>query len=134
MNRRFNKHKSKSNELSRQKTPVYHYFREIGWENVKISLIEEFKFEEKAELLLKEGEIIRTFLGSEKCLNVLRPVVTPEEKKESDKAYGKERRENKERERERLALWRKNNPEKRREQTKRYYECKKESSMICINE
>ena len=67
---------------------------------------------EKAEILLH--------LGTSLCLNHNRPVITREERKEHDAVYGKKRRaENKDAERQRLAEWRRNNPEKRAEQNRR---------------
>ena len=57
------------------------------------------------------------------CLNRNRPIRTPDDKKASDKEYGSiHRQQNKDSEIERVRQWRMMNPDKRKEQTKRYRE------------
>ena len=118
--KRFKNHKSKSKEPHRLNTPLYKWFNEIGWENITVTIIEEFNAE-KQEILKREDELIRLHIDNENCLNCNKVKITKDEKKESDKIYGKKRRqENPEYERLRLKEWRKNNPDKVREQTKRH--------------
>jgi hypothetical protein len=77
-------------------------------------------------LTLERAEILR-HLGSPLCLNHNRPIISREEKKEMDLVQGKKRRaENKDRERQRVAEWRKRNPEKYAEQVRRYNERKRQ--------
>lgn len=71
---------------------------------------------------IEKAEILR-HLGSSLCLNHNRPIITREEKKEHAVVYGKKRRaENKDAERQRVAEWRKRNPEKYAEQVRRSVE------------
>lgn len=114
---RFKKHKSKSNEDIAKNRKVYVCFKEIGWDNVKITLIKEVIISNRKELLAHEkGEIIKS-INDENCLNSSLPLTTLEEKRKRDNEYSKKRRqENPERERERLQKWRTENPEKRRQQ------------------
>lgn len=124
---RLKKHRSKSKEQVSATIPVYVHFREIGWENATISLIEEFEMTSKPELLSRECTYIKQYIGTENCLNHNKPIITPEERKEQNRLYSKVRRKaDPEHERARLQEWRKNNPDKRREQTKRYNERKRD--------
>lgn len=126
---RLKKHRSKSNEESRKNTPLYKHFREIGWENAKMSLIKEVNFETRRDLLEMEKIEILKYIGEDLCLNRNRPIITTREKEDLDKEYAKIWRENnKEKDRLKLKEWRKNNPEKWKEQTKRYNKKKKEAS------
>ena len=52
----------------------------MGWNNVKIILIEEYKFNNKMELLREEDKLIQQHRNDAKCLNVLRAYMTNEEK------------------------------------------------------
>jgi hypothetical protein len=121
LNRRFIRHKSKSKETVCENTPVYVHFRNIGWENCVISLIEELVFENRRQLLERETQEINKYLSNELCLNHNRPLITREQKKQMDVEYGKKRRHhNKEEECKRLQEWRKLNPEKYKAQYDRY--------------
>ena len=117
--KRLKNHKSKSKEPHRSNTPLYKWFNEIGWENITISILEEINAE-KSEIFKREDELIRIYLNNDNCLNCNKVKITREEKKERDNSYSKKyRHENPEHERLRLNEWRKNNPDKVREQTKR---------------
>lgn len=129
LNRRLNKHRSKSKEEISQNRPLYIHFRGINWENVEMILIKEVEVKDRRELLQIEKEYINQFINYENCLNITRPLITKEEKKISDAKYGKKIREQfKERERERLQRWRKENPEKRKLQYQRANAKKKKVS------
>lgn len=128
---RMKHHRSKSKERVALNIPVYVHFRDIGWENATISLIDEFEIETRKDLLNREREIMEQFIGREECLNSNRPVITIEEKKQRDRDYGKTRREkDPERERTRLQEWRKNNPEKWKAQYDRYNERKSKKISV----
>lgn len=115
---RLKKHRSKSKEDISINTPVYKYFRDIGWEHANMILIKEVQVNNRKELLeIEKGEIIK-YMNDEKCLNSNTPILSLEERKKRDSDYSKLRRQsNPERERLRLQKWRKENPEKRKQQT-----------------
>jgi Uri superfamily endonuclease len=129
LKKRLKNHRSKSKETHRQLTPLYLHFNNIGWAAATITLIEEIEILNRVELLGMEDILVRNSLNDPNCLNKTCVIVTPEQKREQDREYGKIRRESqKERERERVRIWRQNNPEKWREQTKRYRLKKQASS------
>jgi len=108
---------------------LYEHFNTIGWVTATITLIKEVVILNRLELLGIEDILVRNSLNDPNCLNKICVIVTPEQKREQDREYGKIRRESqKERERERVRIWRQNNPEKWREQTKRYRLKKQASS------
>jgi hypothetical protein len=61
------KHKNKSKKEPERK--VYKHIINLGWENVKIILIEEFQCKNKDELRRREQEEIDKYKTDEKCLN-----------------------------------------------------------------
>jgi hypothetical protein len=96
-----------------------------------MSVLTEVNVESRRDLLALERAEILNHLGSPLCLNHNRPIITREEKKESDADYGKKRRaENMEDERQRVAEWRKRNPEKRAEQARRSNEKQREKRRL----
>ena len=124
--RRLSKHKSRSKEENRKNSVLYKYFTEIGWDNVSIELIEEIEIETRKQLFELECKYIKQSLIDEKCLNINRPVRTIEERKEQDRQIGKRiRSERPDHERERVAEWRRKNPEKYRAQVQRFLEKQK---------
>lgn len=120
---RLKKHRSTSKEADKKGSPLYTHFTEIGWAAARITQLYEVEFETRRDLLEFEREEIDKYLGNPLCLNHNRPLITPEEKKQKDVEYGKQRRlHNKEAERERVAEWRRNNPEKYAQQVARSVE------------
>ena len=131
---RLKKHRSTSKEPDKQNSPLYTHFREVGWEHARMSILTEVEIESRRDLLAIERAEILRHLGSPLCLNHNRPVITREEKKESDADYGKKRRaENKDDERQRVAEWRRNNPEKRAEQVRRSLEHQRQKRLQMKN-
>jgi hypothetical protein len=127
---RLKHHRSKSSESISKNRQLYVHFRELGWENVNIILLEEFEISSRKDLLQRECEILKENINIETCLNRNLPIITPEEKKQRDRIGGKARREiDPERERLRLQEWRKNNPEKWKAQYTRYNQRKKEKDI-----
>lgn len=123
LNLRLKNHRSKSKEETRKHTPLYIHFNQIGWSQCTIEMIIEQEFESKKTMLEMERKYIDINIKNNECLNHNRPTITPSEKKQRDHCYGKiHRSENKETERQRVAAWRKNNPEKHAEQVKRSVE------------
>lgn len=126
LQKRFRNHKSKAKEECRKKTPLYAYFNQCGWEHASIRPVSEHSEITKEDLLKLEKDEITKFIDDPLCLNKIRPLQTLEEKKATDREYGRIYREqNKDQHRERLNQWRLSNPDKWREQTKRYREKKK---------
>ena len=95
---------------------VYKFFNSIGWENVKIVLLEEHFLENKNQQLREENRVIEMYLHDEKCLNCLRPFVPIEEQKEHQ--------------RELIKKYYENNKEKCRIMNKKYYEENIESCKL----
>ena len=69
LRKRYYEHKSYSQ--LKQGRRVYKHINNIGWENVKIVLIEELSCKDKEELTRKEYEHILRNKNDEKCLNML---------------------------------------------------------------
>ena len=120
---RLKNHKSKSKEEARKNTPLYKHFNVIGWETATIELLIEREFLHKTDMLHCEKCEIEKYVNNVDCLNSDRPVVTLEEKRLRDRAYGMRRRsENPEHEYNRVAEWRRNNPYKYAQQVARSVE------------
>jgi len=131
---RLKHHRSKSKEKIAEKRGLYVHFREIGWENATISVIEELEITSRKDLFARECEVIKNYIGIPDCLNKSRPVITKEDKKESDKLYGKIRRkQNMEKERNRVKEWRKNNPDKWKAQYDRANKKKSNKAQCELN-
>ncbi len=131
LNERLKKHKSKSNENISKTRKVYCYFKEIGWNNVKIFLIKEVNISNRKDLLEYEKEEIVKYINNINCLNSILPITTIYEKKVKNAIYNRKRREdNPEKERHRLQTWRKNNPDKRRQQIIRERNKKESNSNL----
>ena len=67
LSHRLNKHKHTSKKHFEQK--VYKAFNELGWDNVKIILIQELYLDNKDQLLRAENEVIMAYIHDDKCLN-----------------------------------------------------------------
>ena len=67
---RLSKHKNDTKR--RPNSGVYKYFNEIGVENLKIILIEEYQLENKSQLLREEDKVIQLYKNDDNCLNVNR--------------------------------------------------------------
>ena len=76
---------SHKNNSKTKNSRIYEYINSIGWNRVRIILIEEFSCENKEELLKKEDAYIKEHRNNELCLNMIRAYVTEEEKKEYDR-------------------------------------------------
>lgn len=78
-------HRANSNESKNSKTKVYKHINSIGWEKVKIILIELFPCSCVEELKQKENEYIFKELNNKFCLNNNRAIINDEQKKEYKK-------------------------------------------------
>lgn len=76
---RLHGHKQDSRDRT---TRVYQHINEIGWNCVRIVLIEEFPCENKQALVRKEDEYVRNHKNDSFCLNVRNANETKEEKQE----------------------------------------------------
>ena len=116
---------------------VYTHFNTIGWENVKIILIQEFNLESRQQLLREEDKIIQLNLENDKCLNTRRPFYGLE-KREQRKVYKTDNKEyifqqnkdyverNREKVSERRRKYRENNKQQISDAKKLWYENNKE--------
>ena len=77
LSKRLSEHKRKARKYPERK--AYSYFNEIGWENVKIILIEEMKIENIEQLRRIEDDSVRVCLSDTFCLNSNRVVLSAEE-------------------------------------------------------
>jgi hypothetical protein len=127
LDNRMKHHKALLKDPVRCRSPVYTHFNTVGWDNnAEIELIQQYANVARDQLRQYEKDELMKVVDNPLCLNRNRPLRTLEDKKDSDKEYGRIRREqNKDRERERIRQWRLSNPDKWREQTKRYREKKK---------
>ena len=113
-------HKTACSKQSSQKQPVYRHFKSTNWENARVETLRECEFSVKADLLRYEREEYDKVAADPNCLNVNRPLITPEELKQQMKENAaKWHQENKEHCKENLQNWRKNNPDKVKAQRER---------------
>lgn len=113
-------HKTYSKKAVSQRQPVYRYFASIGWENVTIETLRECEYSVKRELLQHEREEYDRVCDDPNCLNKHKPWVSREESKQrTNKTTRLWQSENKDHCRDLLKEWRKNNPEKVKEQRDR---------------
>ena len=128
---RFDAHRECSTKASSQKQPVYRYFKSTNWENARVETLRECEFNVKAALLRYEREEYDKVASDPNCLNVNRPLITPEElKQQAKETTAKWQTENKDRCKENLQNWRKNNPEKVKLQRQRRAETAKEERRV----
>jgi hypothetical protein len=133
LNLRFNSHKATSKREDAT-SRVYKHINEIGWDKVKIELIEIYPCDSKKELTEREDHYIQIAKDDHLCLNFNRAHVSPEEKLETMKKYYEENKEkiiaqhkeyieeNKEKVDAYHAEYRKGHAEERREYSKKYAE------------
>ena len=84
---RFNNHIHDSKRF--QKRQLYKHINTLGWNNVKISLIEAYPCNSKEELLLRETYYINIAHSKKDklCLNVNKALITLEQRKQNLKIY-----------------------------------------------
>ena len=96
---------------------VYQHINTIGWNRVRIVLVEEYSCENKQQLTRKEDEYIRLHKDDSFCLNSYCAFQTSEERQEYKIQH---HINNKEKELEQYKQWVIRNKEKRREYMKEY--------------
>jgi len=85
--RRLANHRCDSQKPQYNKNKLYSHINSIGWDNVKIVLIEQFSCNSKDELKQKENELIVAAEMDSMCLNHNRAFLTEEERKERRKQW-----------------------------------------------
>lgn len=66
----------------RYNSPVYSHYNNLGWDKVKIVLVENYACKSKQELLMKETEYIENAIDDIRCLNVRHSIIDPEIKRQ----------------------------------------------------
>ena len=121
----------KCDAIRQPERKVYKCYNSLGWENVKITLIEEHFLDNKEQLLREENRVIEMYLNDEKCLNSKRAIFNEEEyKKEQNikhKIYNKNNPE-------RYKQWNHTYYEKNKDKLKNYYDENRESVLQRMNE
>lgn len=84
LSRRLYSHKDSSKKMT---SKLYNHINKIGWDNVKIELIENFPCENREQLRKKENEYIISTINDSLCLNTLKSHITDEERDKRCKNY-----------------------------------------------
>jgi hypothetical protein len=90
LNLRFNHHKGSAKTGT---SVVYNYINSIGWDKVKIELIEDYPCNIKSELNQREEYYINKSKSDELCLNINSAYVTQEKRKQNMKKYYEENKD-----------------------------------------
>jgi hypothetical protein len=85
--KRMSNHKRDSQREDMKNNKVYSHILSIGWDRVKIILIEEFEYETRDDIRSKENKYIVDSLNDELCLNNNRSKITDEERLQKVKEY-----------------------------------------------
>lgn len=86
-------HKSEANKPNGVYRKVYTHINKIGWDRVKIVLVEEFEYTTREDMRKRENEYITKSLTDELCLNHNRSIVSEEERLQLSKEYKQKKRE-----------------------------------------
>ena len=125
LSKRIYQHKCKAKHTPDRK--VYKYFTEVGWDNVKIVLMEEHFLDNREQQLREEDRAIQIYIDDEKCLNSLRPWISLEEKNNNVREREKMYRQNSEN----FKTWKHNYDKEFRESHKEYIKQLKDQKWIC---
>ena len=126
LNDRLSNHKHAAFYINNEKsynTKLHNFIRSIGADNININLIEQYPCNNKKELLYRERFYIEMMRPD--C-NVITPIISTEEKKEYDKKY---RKDNKEELIQYNIRYRKENRDELLKNRKKYYEDNKEKLL-----
>lgn len=129
LRKRFQDHKRKSTESPDRL--VYQHIKEIGWDKVRIVLIEEVSCETKYQLIQHEDRHIQQNINNPLCLNTNHAVFNLENAKERKKEYI---RENRESVTIRQALYRDRHRDHINEQRRIRYAKKQQANNLSCNE
>lgn len=130
---RFNEHKYSAKKG--KQGGCYAYFNEIGWDKVRIELVEEVSCETIRDLQKRENDYIEASLNDEGCLNRQRSFRTDEVRRRLEAGYNEKRKltysTNREREVQYRREWyAKNREEVKRKARERYRNLKDASKII----
>ena len=89
LSKRLNGHKKNAKKEKNKDTRVYEHLNKIGFENVKIILINEFVLENGEQLRREENNYIEMYKNDPNCLNSIRAFRSIEEKREYDRIRNK---------------------------------------------
>ena len=131
--RRLVGHRAKAKHFTHRK--IYNHFNELGFENVKIVLIEKVSVKNLDELLQVENYHIRSHINDEHCLNCNRALRSKQEYYEDNREILQENHKqyyevNKESIRENHKQYRMDNQERSAERNHHYYENNKERIKV----
>lgn len=119
-----------TNRLSKHKTnskiensKLYTHIKTIGWDKVRIQLVEQFQCENKQELLQKENDYILTGKDDNLCLNTIRSYLSSEQRNIDRQT---QRNNSRDIANERARIYREQNKEKIKESMKKWYNEHKE--------
>lgn len=137
----------RDHKLASKKQPyrVYEHINKVGWENVKIVLVEAYSCQNRRELNRKETEYISSHKSDPLCLNTILSFITEEAKKEYKRnhtqknkevlaKYHKQKRTGNPDVAEYQRKYRETHQEELKEKKKQYYlEHKEEDNKRCLN-
>ena len=109
----------KADSLRQPDRLLYKHFNKIGWESIKIILIEEHTLENKDQQMREEDKIIQQYINDDKCLNSNRACHNSNEYYQLHK---EERLENNK-------IWKINNPEQTKIIMKKCYDKNREKYL-----
>ena len=124
---------------------VYQHINTIGWENVKIVLVEEYPCDNRKELNKKETKYISAHKSDPLCLNTILSVISEEQRKEHKRKhyeknkealaeYHKQKRTGNPDVAEYQRQYREEHKEELKEKKKQYYlRHKEEDNARCLN-
>lgn len=112
LRRRLWTHKADSN---RRNTHIYQHINQLGWDRVRIILVEEYPCENRDDLRKKEDQYIQQHINDALCLNFRREKLTEEERVEQHRQL--------------TSVWEKNNREKRNQRRREAYQTNRTSVL-----
>ena len=93
LSKRLSWHKQNSKKENLKNIKVYQHLNIIGFENVKIVLINEFYLNNREELLRSENDYIEMYKNDPNCLNSYRAFLSEEEHNQYMKKYREDNKE-----------------------------------------
>jgi len=79
---RMTHHKIDAERPAYRKTKLYNHIKNVGWDNVKMMLVDTIQYTDRDALRTKENEYVLKGYGDPLCLNHNRAIITEEERKE----------------------------------------------------
>jgi predicted GIY-YIG superfamily endonuclease len=120
LRKRFCNHKTKSKVRNSR---VYQHINALGWDKVRIVLVEDFPCESKEHLVRKEDEYIRACRDDPMCLNMIGAVLSAENRTQQASEY---RETHKEERKASATIYRQTHKEKHAAHSRAYYHAHKD--------